>query len=133
MMIHCINWITASEIGIAKIARRESTTSSGMLFANARFAKPLDTELLAKEIPQYSMVCTLEDHAIHGGFGSAVLECVSDNGIVCQDHIHRFGMTDRFIPHASQAEQYALNGYDVEGIVKYILENRQIKKAAVSA
>src|SRR5690606_30478745 len=78
---------------------------------NARFAKPLDEELLAAEIPNYPIVCTLEDHALEGGFGSAVLECIARQDLKFQGVIERFGMQDRFSPHASQAEQHAMNGY----------------------
>jgi 1-deoxy-D-xylulose-5-phosphate synthase len=87
---------------------------------NARFVKPLDEALLASELPNYKVVCTVEDHAIAGGFGSAVIEFAQERNIQLQSSIHRFGVGDAFVPHASQAEQYAMNGYDSEGIESYI-------------
>jgi 1-deoxy-D-xylulose-5-phosphate synthase len=87
---------------------------------NARFAKPLDEALLASELPNYKVVCTVEDHAIAGGFGSAVIEFAQERNLQLQSSIHRFGVGDAFVPHASQAEQYAMNGYDGEGIESYI-------------
>jgi 1-deoxy-D-xylulose-5-phosphate synthase len=95
---------------------------------NARYAKPLDHELLMQEIPKYDLVCTIEDHAIAGGFGSAVLEFVSDNGIQLRSPIKRFGVADSFVPHGSQSEQHALHGYDATNIVKYVLSNATRKK-----
>jgi 1-deoxy-D-xylulose-5-phosphate synthase len=91
---------------------------------NARYAKPLDTELLAAELPKYPVVCTLEDHVIAGGFGSAVMEYANEAHLALQCTIKRFGVEDSFVPHASQGEQYALNGYDAESIVSYVLSQR---------
>ncbi|MFN4896491.1 MAG: 1-deoxy-D-xylulose-5-phosphate synthase [Pseudomonadota bacterium] len=90
---------------------------------NARFAKPLDNELLMRELPKYDLVCTLEDHAIAGGFGSAVLEFVNDNGIQLKSAIKRFGVNDSFVPHGSQSEQHLLNHYDSASIVNHIRSN----------
>lgn len=85
---------------------------------NARYAKPLDEELLARELPKYRLVATLEDHAIQGGFGSAVVEFANDRAIPLQSPIIRFGVQDRFVPHASQAEQHAANGFDTNSVVE---------------
>jgi 1-deoxy-D-xylulose-5-phosphate synthase len=91
---------------------------------NARYAKPLDTELLAAELPNYPVVCTIEDHALAGGFGSAVVEFANDAGLTLLSPIKRFGVHDSFVPHASQSEQQALHGFDAESIVTYVLERR---------
>jgi 1-deoxy-D-xylulose-5-phosphate synthase len=87
---------------------------------NARFAKPLDQELLAAELPKYSVICTLEDHALAGGFGSAVIEFANDKNISLRGSIKRFGVEDSFVPHGSQAEQHKMNGYDAASIIQYI-------------
>lgn len=91
---------------------------------NARFAKPLDAELLRGELPKYPIVCTLEDHVIAGGFGSAVTEFAQDEQLSMKCAIKRFGVEDSFVPHGSQAEQYALNRYDAESLVQYVLSQR---------
>jgi 1-deoxy-D-xylulose-5-phosphate synthase len=90
---------------------------------NARFAKPLDTELLARELPKYSVVCTVEDHAVLGGFGSAVVEFANDQKIPLRTTIKRFGVSDAFVPHGSQAEQHAMHGYDAESLYSFIKAN----------
>jgi 1-deoxy-D-xylulose-5-phosphate synthase len=90
---------------------------------NARFAKPLDTELLEQELPKYDIVCSIEDHALAGGFGSALLEFIADTGVAVKSPVKRFGIGDTFVPHGSQAEQHAMHAYDAASIVNYILSN----------
>lgn len=87
---------------------------------NARFTKPLDHELLSNELPKYDVVCTLEDHALAGGFGSAVVEFANDNNINLRSSIRRFGIGDSFVPHGSQAEQHKMHGYDATSITDYV-------------
>jgi 1-deoxy-D-xylulose-5-phosphate synthase len=95
---------------------------------DARFAKPLDEEMLAREVPAHRLVCTLEDHTIVGGFGSAVLESVERLGLKREGKIFRFGIQDNFVPHASQEEQREMNGFDARGIVRFLTEQLDIKK-----
>ncbi len=98
---------------------------------NARFAKPLDTELLAAELPKHGLVCTLEDHALSGGFGSAVVEFANDAGIALRIPIKRFGIGDSFVPHASQAEQHAMHGYDTQSIIDFMRSaSKGVRKVA---
>lgn len=99
---------------VAERLERECGVTTTLV--NARFAKPLDVELLEREIPRHRVVATLEDGALAGGFGSAVLECINDRDIALQSPMQRFGVGDEFVPHASQAEQHALNGYDPAAI-----------------
>jgi 1-deoxy-D-xylulose-5-phosphate synthase len=108
--------LVASAQQVAKRLREQNGLSATII--NARFAKPLDTALLAAEMPKYPVVCTIEDHVLAGGFGGAVLEFVNDAGITLQSTVRRFGVGDAFVPHGSQAEQHALNGYDPESIYR---------------
>ncbi|MBN8549644.1 MAG: 1-deoxy-D-xylulose-5-phosphate synthase [Deltaproteobacteria bacterium] len=108
--------------------RLQSELGLSATVINARFAKPLDRELFAKEIPNYATVCTLEDHAVQGGFGSAVLEFVNDEGVQVRSPIRRFGIGDIYVPHASQAEQHAALGYDAKSVFDYIAAQHQTKR-----
>ncbi len=90
---------------------------------NARFAKPLDVDLLSNLIPAHPLVCTVEDHALMGGFGAAVLEFINDHAVDLANPMLRFGVGDSFVPAASQDEQQALHGYDGESIFKLISEH----------
>ena len=83
-----------------------------------RFIKPLDEELLHKVFKQFKQVVTVDDGTLIGGFGSAVLEFMSDHGYHC--HVKRLGVPDRFIEHGTQAELYRECGFDSEGIAKTI-------------
>ncbi len=82
---------------------------------NARWVKPLDTELLAQFVKNGTTVFTVEENAVAGGFGSAVSEALDVLGIVAP--VHRIGIPDRFVPHATQAEQRAEIGIDEEGLL----------------
>jgi 1-deoxy-D-xylulose-5-phosphate synthase len=68
---------------------------------NARFAKPVDWQLLADWLKRAPLVVTVEDHALDAGFGSAVLEAASDHGLDA-NRIRRLGIPDRFIDHGSR-------------------------------
>jgi len=94
---------------------------------DARFAKPLDEELLARHVRSYRTIFTLEEHQRAGGFGSAVLEVASR---MPQDgpraRIKMLGIPDRFIEHmSSRDEQLARIGLDAEGIEKSVLASRR--------
>jgi 1-deoxy-D-xylulose-5-phosphate synthase len=82
---------------------------------NARFVKPLDSQTILEAVQQSPFVVTVEEGALMGGFGSAVLEAASDAGLVTAG-LHRFGVPDRFIEHASRKELLADLGLDSQGI-----------------
>lgn len=77
---------------------------------NARFAKPLDRETIGRLLREQRRVFTLEDHALAGGFGSAVLELASE--MEGEARIRCYGIPDRFIEHAPRAEQFKDLGLD---------------------
>lgn len=87
---------------------------------NVRFAKPLDTEMLLREIPQHRMVCTIEDHALMGGYGSAIAEFINDNSVTMERSLKRFGVQDFYVGHGTQSEQHAWNGYDTASVVQFV-------------
>ena len=62
---------------------------------NARFAKPLDVDLLEQLAATHEVIVTIEDHALEGGFGSAVVEALPGAAA----RIERIGIPDRFIQH----------------------------------
>jgi 1-deoxy-D-xylulose-5-phosphate synthase len=100
---------------------------------NARSIKPLDEALLSAELPRHRAICTIEDHALSGGFGAAVLEMVNDRGLLLQAPIKRFGVPDLFVDHASQGEQYQALGYGKEQILEWAracLSARAVKLVA---
>lgn len=92
-----------------------------------RFVKPLDEELLHKIFKKHKKVITIEDGTIVGGFGSAIIEFMTENGYVAQ--IKRLGVPDKFIEQGTQQELYHLCGYDEEGILNTVSEMLGVKKA----
>ena len=84
---------------------------------NARFVKPLDRETIVRAVAESPLVVTVEEGALMGGFGSAVLEVAADAGLNTSV-IHRLGIPDHFIEHASRGELLADLGLDVEGITR---------------
>lgn len=80
---------------------------------NARFAKPLDAGRIA-EAAETGLILTVEDHALAGGFGSAVGEVVLDMGHACR--VVRIGVPDHYIEAGSAEELDRLLGLDPEGL-----------------
>jgi 1-deoxy-D-xylulose-5-phosphate synthase len=79
-----------------------------------RFAKPIDTNILTQVGKRFSTIITLEDGSLMGGFGSAVLEWLNDNGF--NTKVVRLGIPDRFIEHGKPQELYHECGLDADGI-----------------
>jgi 1-deoxy-D-xylulose-5-phosphate synthase len=88
---------------------------------NARFVKPLDTALFGELLAQTRYLITVEDHAIAGGFGSALLEFLSDAGL-SDVKVKRLGVPDRFIPHGTQDELRKICAFDQEAIAQAALQ-----------
>jgi 1-deoxy-D-xylulose-5-phosphate synthase len=82
---------------------------------NARFVKPLDTETILRAVRECGFVVTVEEAALAGGFGSAVLEAAADAGLDTS-RIRRLGIPDHFVEHGERDELLADLGLDIEGI-----------------
>jgi 1-deoxy-D-xylulose-5-phosphate synthase len=85
---------------------------------NARFAKPLDGGLIAELARDHDVLITLEEHALDGGFGSAVAEYVSDRSLPIS--VERIGVTDTLVQHDSQDKQRALFGLTSQALAERI-------------
>nr|WP_319572688.1 1-deoxy-D-xylulose-5-phosphate synthase [uncultured Draconibacterium sp.] len=83
-----------------------------------RFVKPLDTETLNKVMQSFDQIVTIEDGSILGGFGSAVLEFMAENGFT--NKIKILGIPDKFIEHGTPEELYRECGIDTQGIVNTV-------------
>ena len=84
---------------------------------NARFAKPLDFELIGRLLAENKPLLICEDHVKAGGFGSAVVELAVERGWPT-NNISHICIPDRFIAQATRAEQLAESGLDAEGMAK---------------
>ncbi len=83
-----------------------------------RFLKPLDEALLHEIARNFKQIITIEDGVINGGFGSAVLEFMSDNNY--HINVKRLGIQDTFVEHGTPEELYNMLGLDAEGIANSI-------------
>src|SRR3972149_6573708 len=87
--------------------------------ANARFAKPVDEEMILELANKCGYLVTVEDGALAGGFGSAVLETLEKHG-AADVHVKRIGLPDKFIEHGTIKELHKLYGLDAEGIARVV-------------
>ena len=84
------------------------------------FAKPLDSELICEVARKTGRMVTVEENVLAGGFGSAVLEELTDAGIT-DVAVHRIGMPDAFVEHGTAADQRHQLQLDSDGIVDQVL------------
>jgi len=107
---------------IALAARLESEAGLSVAVVNARFAKPLDRELLLAQAATVPLIVTLEDHSVNGGFGTAVLETLQDAKV--KTAVERIGWPDQFVGHGSSvAELRAAHGLSPDAMYSRILRH----------
>ena len=88
--------------------------------ADARFAKPLDRELLARLASEHELLVTVEEGVLAGGFGSAVLEELNDSGVDAP-RILRVGLPDRYVTHGKPALLHREVGFTGKAVAERIL------------
>jgi 1-deoxy-D-xylulose-5-phosphate synthase len=120
--------LTLGHIGNYAVEACESLEKEGLNPAHydMRFVKPLDEKLLHEIFTNFKKVITVEDGCLMGGFGSAVLEWMVDQGYQAQ--VKRLGIPDGVIEHGEQLELHRDCGFDPEGIanaVKSFAEQEQ--------
>jgi 1-deoxy-D-xylulose-5-phosphate synthase len=71
--------------------------------ADARFAKPLDAELIERLALDHDLIVTIEDNVLAGGFGSGVLEHLADGDLLGGTRVMRVGLPDRYVQHGKPA------------------------------
>lgn len=111
MILACGTLLSAS-LDAADLLRQEGLDIG---VVNARFVKPLDTEVIHRAVKECPWVVTVEEGCLPGGFGSAVLEAVCDAGLDTR-RIRRVGIPDRFIEHGDRQELLSSLGLDAPGI-----------------
>ena len=110
-------------------AERLAAEGISAAVVNARFVKPLDGELLLRLARKTGRVITVEEHALEGGFGSAVLELL-DAAKLSSTKTLRIGLPDQFIEHGAQAILRKKYGLDADGItsaVKKFVEDTSLR------
>lgn len=103
---------------VIEAARKLEAESVSICHWDMRFAAPLDEETLHSVFGRFKKIITVEDGILKGGFGSAVIEFMSDNNYSAE--VRRLGIPDYFVEHGSQQELYRECGYDAGGIERTI-------------
>jgi 1-deoxy-D-xylulose-5-phosphate synthase len=91
---------------------------------NMRWVKPLDVELLRQVAANHEALITIEEGAVMGGAGSAVLEALAAVGLALP--VLQLGLPDVFVEHGDPAKLLALQGLDAAGIEASV--RRRFKK-----
>jgi 1-deoxy-D-xylulose-5-phosphate synthase len=100
---------------------------------NARFAKPMDQQMVATALKSGRPVVTVEDHSVTAGFGSAVLETARELGLSAANVVVLGIPADRFIAHGSRAGQLAECGIDAAGIATAIRDVLRVPPGRVAS
>jgi 1-deoxy-D-xylulose-5-phosphate synthase len=104
----------------ASVIRKLSSEKISIAHYDMRFVAPLDKDLLHTVFSNFNHLITVEDGVLSGGFGSAIVEFMSDNGYNAD--VRRLGIPDYFVEHGTQDELYRECGFDAEGIEIAIME-----------
>ncbi len=88
---------------------------------NSRFIKPYDEKLIVKSVMKTGLLITLEDNVKKGGFGSGILEMISEYGLFPQTKI--FGFPDELVTHGSKEELFKKYRLDTNSIVKSVINH----------
>lgn len=116
LAILATGWTVYQAIKAAEDLEREGIS---VTVVNARFIKPLDEELLTKLAKEHSLILTVEENAIKGGFGSAVDEFLSP---WYQGRVVNLGLPDSFVEHGDQNLLRHIVGIDSEGIKETVIK-----------
>ena len=104
----------------AEVEKVLDDVSLSVAHYDMRFVKPIDEEILDEVGRKFKRIVTVEDGSLRGGFGSAVLEWMSDHGYT--PRVKRLGLPDSFVEHGTVAELQKITGIDAESIRKAIEE-----------
>lgn len=111
------NTVFAAHDAAQKLKEQHGISATVM---NARFVKPLDRERILSVAADARRVVTIEENALLGGFGSAVLECLNEGGL-SDIKVKRLGIPDRFIAQGTLDRLRAKCGIDSETILETAL------------
>jgi len=110
---------TMAEAASKAIDIIEKEITASIAHYDIRFLKPLDIDMLHEIAGKFKKIITIEDGVLQGGFGSAVLEFISDKGYSVE--LKRLGIPDTFVGQGTPDELYSLLKLDVSGIAESIM------------
>lgn len=121
------------------LAAAENLAKDGIetTVVNARFVKPIDAGLLLALARTKRVIITVEEAYLAGGFGSAVMELLEENGVLDQVRVVRMGIPDRLVTHGDAKLLLAKYGLDSDGIytrvkeIVSVLDERSVRRQKV--
>ena len=127
LLILAIGHIVQESLQACRILEKQNIHCT---LVNCRFVKPLDTKLIVSLAQTIPCIMTVEENALQGGFGSAVLEMLSDCGINPLK-IKRIGIPDRFIEHGAASllrDKYGLSAAGIASVAQTFFDREQTLK-----
>ena len=118
--ILAVGSLVSPSLRAARELEQESDLEIGLL--NARFIKPLPEEEILEAIAHSSRLLIVEENTLSGGFGSAILEFLSDGNLLRELQIKRLGLPDQFIEHGPVDVLHRQIGLDIQGIKQGVRE-----------
>lgn len=112
--------IGATVAPAVKAAQELASNGIGATVVNARFAKPLDSELIIDLANHTKRIVTVEENTLSGGFGSSVINLLQKSGI-SDIQVKSIGIPDEFVEHGTQVILRAKYGLDAKGIAQHVL------------
>jgi 1-deoxy-D-xylulose-5-phosphate synthase len=109
-----------------KAAERLAVDGIETTVVNARFAKPLDSGLLLALARTRRLIVTVEEAYLAGGFGSAVMELLEENGLQDKVRVVRMGIPNTIVTHGDAKLLLAKYGLDVDGIYTRVKESVEV-------
>jgi 1-deoxy-D-xylulose-5-phosphate synthase len=128
LLILAIGYMVQESLKACRILEKQDIHCT---VVNCRFVKPLDAELIVSLAEAIPRILTVEENALQGGFGSAVLELLSDRGI-SPLRIKRLGIPDRFIEHGAASvlrDKYGLSAAGIVLMAQSFFERERILKS----
>lgn len=113
--------LTIGHIGnyAIEVCKRFEKQGVSIAHYDLRFVKPIDEKMLHEVFAKFKKIVTVEDGCIQGGFGSAVIEFMTDNNY--QAEVKRLGIPDAVIEHGEQIELHRECGFDPDGIERAVV------------
>jgi 1-deoxy-D-xylulose-5-phosphate synthase len=125
LAIFAVGVMVETAEAVAKLLREQAISAAVI---NARFVKPLDTEVLEHFAQQTSLIVTLEENVIMGGFGAGILEHLQQNGIYTP--VLPLGLPDRYLAQGTPDQQREDAGLSVTQVLFSITERLRLLREA---
>jgi len=116
--IIAVGKMVSHAVEAAAILQKNNITANVI---NARFIKPLPSDMILDEAKKSPLIVTVEDNILEGGFGSAVLELLNESDIAMMPKVLRLGYPDEYIPQGKISILHEKYGLDAAGIAQLII------------